>query len=280
MSLTAYIKPYASVEQQIAHLRSKNLIIKDDDFAADQIQRIGYERLRIYMRSRRDNNSESKFFKPDISFEDIVSLYECDAQLRAVCFPAIGQFENSFRNAFSEVLSQNFGSHPYDKLDAFKDANACLNVFQSCVNIYAKSKDRRAKHYRETYSTPSLPPIWVLKEFMTFGASSRIFQNLSGSIRTSVAKKFRISSDEVFKTWIVAMVDLRNDCAHHDRLFNRNFQKAPKASKDAALPVARSNSLKGLLESLEYLNQQAGLVAQAEAILRACPAIRMQEAGY
>jgi abortive infection bacteriophage resistance protein len=172
-------------------------------------------------------NVQGQPFITGTTFEEIVFLYECDAKLRNTCFEAVGQFEILLRNAISETLSANHGSHPYFEIGAFKSAQARIDAVNSFIAVYKNSKDQRAKHYKNTYHDPILPPIWAMKEFLTFGASSRIYKNLAGVLRTQISNSFGVRSDQVFENWVTCLVDLRNICAHHDRLFNRSFQKSP-----------------------------------------------------
>lgn len=112
----------------------------------------------------------------------------------------------------------HYGSHPYYEIGAFRDAAANLDALQTFAGVYGRSRDQRAKHYRQTYSEPVLPPIWTMKEFLTFGAAARLFQCLNGTIKTTIATQFGVRSDLIFTSWLECLVDLRNMCAHHDRL--------------------------------------------------------------
>ncbi len=47
-------------------------------------------------------------FRANTSYKDILRIHECDANLRAACFTACGQFELLLRNAISEELSHHF----------------------------------------------------------------------------------------------------------------------------------------------------------------------------
>lgn len=246
---------------------------------------IGYERLRIYFLSRRQlTNLPNRPFIAGTTYKDILRLYECDARLRDACFTAVGQFELLLRNAISEALSGTFGSHPYYQMFAFRDATANLNAIQTFAKTYAGSKDQRAKHYRQTYSSPALPPIWTMKEFLTFGAASRIFQSLEGSLRTGIARQFGVGSDQIFTDWLECLVDLRNMCAHHDRLFNRSFQKQPKRLRSARVPTAAPNKLKAILECLDYLLTARGtpvsITSRVGSIIARYPEMNPAEAGY
>lgn len=285
MATNPYNKPHATAAQRVAHLRTRGLTIARPNVAARKIDMIGYERLRIYFLSRRQlNNLPHRPFIPGTTYKDILRLYECDALLRDACFTAVGQFELLLRNSISETLSDTFGSHPYYQIAAFKDAGANLNAIQTFAKVYGKSRDQRAKHYRHTYDTPALPPIWTMKEFLTFGAASHIFQCLEGTVRTRIAGQFGVGSDQVFTNWLECLVDLRNMCAHHDRLFNRSFQKQPSRLRSAQVPVARPNKLKAILECLDYLlvarGAPVGITGQVHRIILRFPEMQPAEAGY
>jgi abortive infection bacteriophage resistance protein len=284
MAMIPYTKLHATSAQRIMHLRAKGLIISHPNVAAKKIEAIGYERLRIYFLSRRQHAVAGKPFIVGTTYQDIINLYECDMRLRNACFSSVGYFELLLRNAISEVLSQAHGSHPYYDESAYKNAASNLEALQTFARVYEKSKDGRANHYRQTYSSPVMPPVWTMKEFLTFGSASYLYQRLEGTLRTSIAKQFGVSSDAVFKSWIECLVDLRNICAHHDRLFNRTFQKQPIPLQSASVPTARPNKLKAILQCLDYMLQQRGVKSkitnEVQDIIIRFPQMKPAEAGY
>lgn len=284
MALIPYTKLHATAAQSVAHLCSKGLIVANPGDAAREIDLIGYERLRIYFLSRRDLTLADRPFRPGTTYEQILRLYECDALLREACFTAVSQFELLLRNSISEALSSRHGSHPYSDDSAFKGTKERLESYKDFVGVYVKSKDQRAKHYKETYSDPVLPAIWTMKEFLTFGTTSRIFRNLNGTLRNMVAAQFGVNREPTFISWLDCLVDLRNNCAHHDRLFNRSFQKQPARLNSASLPTAPSKKLKAILECLDYLLNQRGapahIVTKVASIIGGYPEMIPAEAGF
>lgn len=237
--------------------------------AARKIEAIGYERLRIYFLSRRDQ--PGKTFRPGTTYKDILQLYECDARLRALAFKGVGRFELAFRNTLSEALSAGFGSHPYYDRRAFKSADAHNRALSQVIKTFDESKDERAKHYAETYDAPALPPIWTLKEFLSFGAAARLYATLAAPLREDVAKTFGVPKLPVFDNWVRCFVDLRNFCAHHDRLFNRRFQKQLQRLPRENVPAATNSTLKAHLECLDHaldaIGERAGNVAAARRLI-------------
>jgi abortive infection bacteriophage resistance protein len=286
MTLSPFIKPHASATDRVLHLKAKGLSIPRPKVAARKIEMIGYERLRIYFLSRRDHTILGKPFLPGTSYNHILKIYECDAKLRAVCFSVVGQFEVLLRNRISEELSARFGSHPYFDPKAFKTKELHLEALQKLSSVYNSSKDKRAKHYKDNYSNPPLPAIWTLKEFLTFGATSRLLKALDGPLVKAVAADFGVPTDQLMENWVEALVDLRNVCAHHDRLFNRTFQKQPQRHQNAGVPAqgVPNNKLRALILCLDHMMTARGTPVQLDAavkkILIKYPEVRLAEVGY
>ena len=255
-----YSKPYMSSAQHLSRLLDLGLLVPDVESARHHLDMVGYHRLRIYFLARRRDTSGRPFI-PGTTFDEIVSLYDMDDKLREACFRSCGAFEVLLRNATAEVLSALHGPHPYDTLEAFRNPEARLNFLRATTKIYGESKDRRARHYRETYLFPTLPPVWTMKEFMTFGGTMHFFRNMSQPIRAQVSNLFGIRSLDVFESWMDCMVDLRNFCAHHDRLFNRSFPKQPATMlRPRMVPVTsvaeEKKKLRSILECLEVVSRR------------------------
>ena len=112
----------------------------------------------------------------------------------------------------------------------------------------------------------------------------RIFKTLEGSLRTHIAVQFGVPSDEVFTSWLECLVDVRNICAHHDRLFNRSFPKQPQGLRRAGVPSAPKNKLKAILECLDYMlarrGAPVGIVGEVGRIIARFPEVQPAEVGY
>lgn len=62
---------------------------------------------------------------------------------------------------------------------------------------------------------------------MSFGNLSKLYQNLKPSKqKREIANHFGVS-DKVMISWLHSIVYLRNVCAHHSRLWNRNMTIQP-----------------------------------------------------
>ncbi|MBO5670905.1 MAG: Abi family protein, partial [Clostridia bacterium] len=71
---------FLSYDAQIAHLREKGLMIRDETYARDVLEAIGYyELINGYKRLFKDTNNGP--FRTGVCFEDILALYKCDENL-------------------------------------------------------------------------------------------------------------------------------------------------------------------------------------------------------
>lgn len=78
-----YSKLPISISDQISLLKDRGLVIGDDAYAKEQLGIISYFRLADYLQPLEDNHSLHTF-KSDATFEDAVTLYYFDKELRSL----------------------------------------------------------------------------------------------------------------------------------------------------------------------------------------------------
>lgn len=86
-------------------------------------------------------------------------------------------------------------------------------------------------HYRSKYTSETDLPVWMATELISFGALSKMYENLRTSLRKKIAREFN-QPQPVFVSWLHSLTAVRNVCAHHSRLWNRELAVKPE------LPVA------------------------------------------
>ena len=95
-----YEKSPISIEEQVQKLKSKGLVINDEELAARYLSNISYYRLRAYTYPFQDNSDPEKhheFLRKDINFKDIIDLYCFDRRLRFLVFNALEKVEVALR---------------------------------------------------------------------------------------------------------------------------------------------------------------------------------------
>ena len=86
------------------------------------------------------------------------------------------------------------------------------------------------RHYQEKYDNPTQPPSWIAFEVLPFGTVSRVFTHLYRSEQKTIAGLFGLPPERL-QSWLHAASHLRNLCAHHNRVWNREFRINPSMPK-------------------------------------------------
>lgn len=81
-------------------------------------------------------------------------------------------------------------------------------------------------HNKAKYGLPVA--IWVACEVWDFGCMSTLFAGLKTADQDAIAQSYGVSDGRVFASWLRGLNYLRNVCAHHSRLWNRNIVEEPR----------------------------------------------------
>jgi abortive infection bacteriophage resistance protein len=173
-------------------------------------------------------------YKAGAAFEDILSLYRFDRELRLLIFSALEKIEVALRshiaNEFSVATRDPFW---YTKTAYFADPVKHAAFLKNMSAYVGRSNDIFIKHFYNTYSD-TFPPVWVLFEILPMGQFSILYSITAKSPpRTAVADYFGVK-ETVFVTWLHTLVYVRNICAHHSRLWNKDLRIPVKLPRKTA----------------------------------------------
>lgn len=124
---------------------------------------------------------------------------------------------------------------------------------------FQKSKEDFAKHFKEKYPNDQ-PPIWVAVELWDFGTLSHFFSGMKKADQAAIAARYGIPSGDILEGWLRNLNDVRNFCAHHSRLWNRNLPFIPTWPAPGQMPlldhlVGQKHSLSRFYASVVILRQ-------------------------
>lgn len=262
-----YAKPWLSLSDQLAQLRQRGMVIDDETRARTYLERIGYYRLSGYWfafrerseaccvwsaaeagKSKKDKRVERlplDQFKPGASFQNAVDLYVFDKKLRLLAMDALERIEIALRVDLSHRLGER-DRFAYLRADLFHPTFSQLLEPSSGLTkhhdwlskqaaLILRSKEEFIRHNREKYGLPLA--IWVACEVWDFGSMSKLFGGMQEADQDRIAQRYGISNGRVFASWLRSLNYLRNVCAHHCRLWNRNMSEQPKLPPLAELPA-------------------------------------------
>ena len=223
-----YPKPALTIEQQTEVLLSRGML-GDPAEIARQLAVVNYYRLSGYWFHRKGPQDQ---FKPGTRFEVVWKQYSFDRKLRLLVMDAVERIEVALRTQFSYHHTLDHGPFGY------ADDPSALPKFHGLPDERRKTLDRikdevnRSKeifvhHFERKYGQehPHLP-LWMASEVMSFGGLLNLWQASSKRVKNGVAAKFGVS-DEVLRTWLWSLNEVRNVAAHHGRLWNRVLGNKP-----------------------------------------------------
>lgn len=243
-------KPACTHEQHLELMRSRGLDIPDPDYACGYLDNISYYRLSAYMLPfQPGDGGGDHHFKPGTTFKDVIDLYVFDRELRLALLDPIERIEVALRARITDTLALNHGPHCWVDNGLFDDRydhNWLLDTLHKKAN--SRDPETFLSHYRNKYTAPKEPPIWMAMEVLSFKEVSVLFGKLRhAKDKQTIAAHFGFP-DTVLQSWFRALSDLRNLCAHHSRVWNREFGSRPKLPRkppadwpDLTTPVMHGN---------------------------------------
>jgi len=225
MQKPLYNKPFLRYQDQISLLKSRGLTFTDEEKALHLLENINYYRLSGYWYPLL-SDKQNHIFKSDANFEAGFSLYKFDRELRKLIISELEKIEIAVRTRMTYVLSTAYDPFWIEDNTLFANSRVYRATVEKIKNEFARSDEEFIIAFKSKYSNP-LPPSFILLEITSFGALSRLYDNLKpGKSRKEIANMFGLS-DRVFASWLHALVYIRNVCAHHSRLWNKLLQIQP-----------------------------------------------------
>lgn len=243
-------KPFKTYSEQLNILKTRNLIIENEDRAIDILRHVNYYNLiNGYKAMFLDKSKSEEIYKKDCSLEEIYSLYKLDRDLKNILLYYLIQFENSLKSICSYHFSNKFkDDYSYLQVNNYSheqsDFNAVLSNLAELSKIINKEKESSVKpqirHYLEKHHEI---PLWVLINYLTFGNVSFFFNALDNDLKNRICKEFGLQlkkeygsaypiEPNILKDIIKISNLFRNVCAHDDILFSYKLKK-PLSTKNS-----------------------------------------------
>jgi abortive infection bacteriophage resistance protein len=224
-----YERPHLTIAEQADTLISRGMH-GDRAMMIEKLRSVSYFRLKGYtfpFRMRDVTRSDVRLdtFQPGTRFEDIWAQYIFDRRLRLLMMDAIERIEIAARSGLAEAQGVRFGVFGYaknpDALPYAGQQNARHDLLSRHRAEQDRSKDKFSEHFRDRFGDSERDmPIWMATEVWSLGTLIAFFKASPKEVRTEVSKTFGVD-ESVLATWLLSLNTVRNICAHHGRLWNR-----------------------------------------------------------
>lgn len=240
MSDKFYQKPALLFSEQLEHLKGKGMIFVDPTRALNQLACISYYRLSGYwypFRARNEHGIVTSRFEPETHFDSAIALYEFDRKLRALVLDAIERVEVVIRTQFTYHIGHTYGAFGHANAQNFHSGFNHQNWLKKLEDEASRSSDEFINHYQRKYKGFPTIPIWMLTEVMSLGALSFGYMGLINDQKNGVEDKKAIAQQfnlhyKRLGDWLHTLTYVRNICAHHSRLWNRELAIRPDKVKE------------------------------------------------
>lgn len=216
-------------------------LIADKQELVMRIENVGFYRLNAYARPFRQVDAVGNVlsvFVAGASLEKLWSLYRFDRNLRFLFLDAIERIEVALRSQLAYLHTLAYGPYSYaspDYFSSWKDYPDCWKRVRKGSKEASRNEALKNFFARDT-DNHDYPPLEIAMSFLEFGPLVYFFDySAKETVRRPIVRTWGVDS-KLISSWMHALNHLRNDCAHHARIWNKRFfrlPQIPKATKDA-----------------------------------------------
>ncbi len=239
-------KIFLTYQQQLHTLEyDKQLIIPDSKYAKKMLEEISYYSLIGGYKFLFKNNTSTKYIY-GVTFDEIVSFYYFDEELRTLFLKYILHVERHIKSMFSYYFCEKYGEDQ-------------MHYLSTCS--YNINKKNQQQIHKLTYSLQkaiAIPsqyayinhaanmhhnvPLWVATNALTFGQISKMYQYATTDLRTKISKKYANISEKQLHQFITLLARCRNVCAHGERLYSfRIHETIPDTLLHKKMKIPKKN---------------------------------------
>ncbi|MDP2159939.1 MAG: Abi family protein, partial [Flavobacterium sp.] len=210
----------------------------------------------------------AKKFHSGTHFSEIYGLYVADQNIRDFLFPLVAKLEIAIRANIDNVITCHT-NNPFWYLnpDYFTDFDKIKEVLNKSGHRFTTGRQEFVEHYKTRYFTKKsfpyklLPPFWIISEIFTIEQLLTVakfvdkdkFMNHRQNKLNECAVNFGFDNYDSLITNLSCILELRNICAHHSRLWNRNLRNPSAISKKITVKINTRNRLYSHLVMLRVM---------------------------
>ena len=219
------------LHEQIALLRSRGMVITDEQKAEEILLDVGYYRLGFYAYPFEINPQQQPrdhTYKPDTDFNQIVELYYFDHDLRHILMRYISRIEVNIRTFITYTVSNYYRNDPTWFVNSRVVKADFRNNFEQKIYSSLRQNPCIANHHHR-YHNDRFAPAWKTLEFMTLGSIITLYESLlDQNLKLQIAKHYGLNTIPLFENYLQTLKVIRNACAHGNHIFDLQLIKAVK----------------------------------------------------
>lgn len=219
---------FKTLDEQIEILKSKGLIIIDEQKAMEILFRENYFFINgyrhLFMRSYKEGN-----FIKGTTFDELYAMFQFDRYIRNIMFKYILVIENNVKSIISYQLSRKYGYKEKEYLNPknFTQDNLKTRQVHDVINKMKRqirvngAKHTATMHYINNYG---YIPLWILVKVLSFGIISELYNILKTDEQIGISEIYNMDPDTL-SIYLTLLSNYRNLCAHEEILYDHRTQR-------------------------------------------------------
>jgi abortive infection bacteriophage resistance protein len=218
-------KPPLTFEQQADLLLSRGLEA-ERSVLENRLRAVSYYRLSGYWYPFLDADDR---FCDGTSLDNIWQRYTFDRRLRVLVMDAIERIEVSVRTQLVYKFAHATG--PFGYLNSSNLPKLSATQHEEWLARLAQETKRSQEHFVQRFRAKygdahEALPLWMASELMSFGSLLTFFRGVEPGVKQAIASEYGLP-DKLVWSWLRTLNAVRNICAHHGRLWNRQWGYKP-----------------------------------------------------
>ena len=221
-------KRFKTLDEQIDILKSKGLIIEDEEEAKDILLRENYFFVTGY-RHLFINPMSKKEYIVNASFKEMYSLFCFDRELRSILFKNLLMIENNLKSVIAYQLSKKYGYKEKDYLNPknFSRDHGKARRVRDVIDKMKRQIRVNGSHHNATMHyifNYGYIPLWILVKVLSFGIVCELYSILRQEDKVEIADMFGVGTKQLDE-YLPILSNYRNLCAHEDIVYENRTEK-------------------------------------------------------
>lgn len=272
-------KPVRTLDEQVAILKGRRLVIDDEAEARRYLLNGNYYRLSGYFRQFQvDPRGGDDRFIEGTTLAQVVEATAFDTEFASLLLDGLFEIERVLRSRYAYFLAIEHGNRAF-----YLDCEHYLEVMDGREGFVERLREELARSKSQTVaryapgSDYESVPVWAAVELFSFGALSKMMEY---AVDDNAARRTAESLSllwETFRSTVHSLSVARNIAAHHGQFWHRRLTlPAPVLRKErrdwpAFNPQGPFPTVLAVLRFLKAINRECPRAVRLEAFLRADP---------
>lgn len=235
------LKKHASLDQQVILMKTRGLVIDDENVVKNVLSNINYYRLSGYLHDFKKPGTDC--YMEDLSWTKLKRIYDFDRKLTRILMYSLEDIEETLKTRISYTITSRHPDDPliYLKPTIYREYKSYLRFLSHFYQEIDNNKKLPfVKHHIKNYG--GLLPMWVAVDLLTMGNLHALYDNLVAEFQKLIAKSYKTGPRQL-ASWIENLTYTRNHLAHYMRIYNFNFGRTPMKCRNHTASIAVTNMI-------------------------------------